>query len=148
MAIISEDAVKLVKEFEGLRLRSYPDENGYPTIGYGHKILPGEKFDEPITEQQASELLIQDMQSAANHVDKTCGALLTGNQFDACVSLAYNIGNGAFSSSSVLNFIKARDFAKAAESFLLWNKITVGIAKVESQGLTNRRVKEKAHFES
>jgi lysozyme len=67
---------------------------------------------------------------------------VTDNQFSACVSLSYNIGDGAFSRSSVLKYINAKDFANAAKSFALWNK---GVGKV-LPGLVKRRESEKQLF--
>ena len=57
------------------------------------------------------------------------------NQFDALVSLDYNIGVGNFKSSSVVKNLTAGDFAAAAQSFALWNKSGGQV----SQGLVNRR---------
>lgn len=57
------------------------------------------------------------------------------NQFDAMVSLDYNIGGGNFKNSSVVANINKGDFAAAAESFKLWNKSGGQVV----QGLVNRR---------
>ncbi|WP_158044351.1 pesticin C-terminus-like muramidase [Skermanella pratensis] len=64
------------------------------------------------------------------------------NQFDAMVSLDYNIGGGNFKNSSVVANINKGDFAAAAESFKLWNKSGGQVV----QGLVNRRNLEVALF--
>ena len=64
------------------------------------------------------------------------------NQFDAMVSLAYNIGVGAFSKSTLLKKVNAGDLAGAGEEFLRWNKAS----GKEVSGLTKRREREKQLF--
>jgi lysozyme len=146
MARIPPQLLSLLKEFEGLSLVPYDDQAGNPTIGWGHMILPGESFTK-ITEDEAHALLMSDTEHAANHVDRLVGPLLNDDQFSACVSLAFNIGTGGFSRSSVLRFIREEDFVRAGESFLLWNNITVDGVLVPSRGLTSRRARERAIFD-
>ena len=67
---------------------------------------------------------------------------LTQNQFDALVSLTYNIGTGAFEKSTLLKKLNTGDYQGAADQFTVWNK---GGGKV-LQGLVNRRAKEKEVF--
>ena len=64
---------------------------------------------------------------------------VTQSQFDAMVSLAYNIGAGAFLKSTLLKKVNAGDFAGAGEEFLRWNKA----GGKEVLGLTRRRRKRK-----
>jgi hypothetical protein len=67
---------------------------------------------------------------------------LTQNQFDALVSLVYNIGQTAFSNSTLLKKLNAKDYQGAADQFLRWNK---GGGKV-MKGLVRRREAERALF--
>ena len=67
---------------------------------------------------------------------------VTQSQFDAMVSLAYNIGAGAFLKSTLLKKVNAGDFAGAGEQFLRWNKA----GGKEVLGLTKRREREKQLF--
>ncbi len=78
-------------------LKIYRDSAGYPTIGYGHKILPGEDLSKGITKAQAEALLRQDVQHAVREVNVGLKAPASQNQFDALVSLAYNTGERASS---------------------------------------------------
>jgi lysozyme len=75
-------------------------------------------------------------------VEKAVSVKVTENQFSAMVSLCYNIGPGAFAKSSVVKHTNAGDTAKAASSFLLWNKA----GGKELPGLTRRREAEKKLF--
>lgn len=67
---------------------------------------------------------------------------LSQNQFDALVSLSYNIGMTAFKNSTLLRDLNAADYQKAADQFDVW--IYAKGKKV--QGLINRRAVEKARF--
>jgi lysozyme len=72
----------------------------------------------------------------------------TPNQFSAMVSLAYNIGMSRFSSSTVLSYYRAEDYANAAESFRLWSKGHVQGELVTVPGLLVRRRAESALYSS
>lgn len=135
--------LKLLKEFEGLRLKAYPDPatGGEPwTIGYGHTSaagLPLVKKGMAISEADAEEILKRDLADFEKVVPHG-----TQNQFDAMVSLCYNIGQGNFNKSSVKKHHIAGKFEQAAKSFLLWNKANGKVMK----GLTRRREAEKALY--
>lgn len=139
---ISPAGVKLIKEFEGLRLRAYKDIVGVWTIGYGHTrgVLPGET----ITKAEADVMLRRDLESFEAEVDDmlpVSGA--TQGQFDALVSLAYNVGVSALKRSTLMRLFKAGQIEEAAAQFARWNK--AGGRAVE--GLTRRRKAERALFE-
>jgi RHS repeat-associated protein len=107
------------------------------TIGYGHKILPGENFSNAITEAQAEALLSKDVQKAVNVVNGSLNHSPTQSQFDAMVSLAFNIGGGAFQSSTLVR--ELNHGGKIIEDyFTRWNKTGGSF----SQGLFNRREDE------
>src|SRR5690348_16631315 len=119
---ITDPALALIKQDEGLELDAYYDAVGVLTIGYGH-TGPDVTEDMLITEDQATELLRADLLRFEDAVDRfTAGCPTTDNQFSAMVSLTYNIGEGAFKGSSVLRFHRAGEFDHAADAFLLWNK--------------------------
>jgi lysozyme len=131
---------------EGEVDHAYLDEAHLPTIGIGHLIRPGEHFpSNGITHEQALQLLAQDLAPAESAVNAV-GVALMQNQFDACVSLAFNIGAGGFASSTVCARLKAGDFAGAADAFLMWDKISVEGRLVPSKGLLARRNAERALF--
>lgn len=110
------------------------------TIGYGHLIKPGEDFRSGITEQAATELLRDDIATAERAVRDNIMVPLTQNQYDALVSLAYNIGNGAFASSTVVQYINNSDFTSSKypsleSAWRAWNRTQGAV----SNGLINRR---------
>ena len=104
MMKINNDGLELIKLFEGLRLKSYICPAGVLTIGYGH--TGGDvKAGMIITEEEAEELLRQDLERFEEGVENLVEVELNENQFSALVSLAYNIGLGNFKRSTLLKLI-------------------------------------------
>ena len=137
----SADGIGLIKAFEGCRLTAYKCAAGVLTIGYGHTgadVAHGLT----ITQDEADQLLRDDLERFEVAVDRATNPVLSQNQFDACVALAFNIGAGAFTDSTLCKKINAGDFAGAAEQFTRWNKAN---GKVLS-GLVRRRAAERLLF--
>ena len=155
---LSPSGRRLIQGFEGLSLTAYPDPklakvggqwapNQRWSIGYGHQ-LPGGKVWEgtQISREQADAYFDQDVVSRELAV-----SLLTPDasqaQFDAMVSLAYNIGigdtsrrtDGGFATSTVQRLHNAGDFAGAADAFRLWRKAGGAVNPV----LVDRRERER-----
>lgn len=143
---ISDHGLELIKHFEGWVPHVYDDGAGIPTIGYGHALKPGEKFPNEITKEQGEELLRQDVAIAEKAVSELVTAYIHQHQFDALVSFVYNVGVGAFKSSTLLKKINEFDYLGAKAEFTRWNKATIKGKKVELAGLTKRRNKEAAMF--
>lgn len=141
----SQTALDLIKQFEGCILTAYLDQRGIPTIGYGH-IGPDVHIGLTWTQSQANMALVARVNAIANILNGCIVPILTQNQFDALVSLCYNIGQGSFRGSTLLRLLNQRDMAGAADQFLVWDKITVGGVKVLDQGLLNRRQAERELF--
>ena len=139
--IVSAAGEALVKEFEGLRLTAYPDpaSGGDPwTIGYG---ATGEGIHRGIvwTQAHADTRLSADLARFAMGVAAAIGpAPTTQNEFDAMVSLAFNIGKENFKESTLLRMHQDGDKAGAAGQFARWNRAD---GKVMA-GLTRRRAAE------
>jgi lysozyme len=131
-----------LQRWEGLELLAYNDGGGVFTIGYGHTkgVKPGDK----ITLEQAQAFLDEDLAEAETAVNKSVKVPLNQNQYDALVSLAYNIGAGAFLGSTALARLNARNYTGAAEALTWWNKDGKPLKVV--QGLVNRRAGEKELF--
>jgi lysozyme len=136
----SERGRKLIESFEGLKLTSYQDQRGIWTIGYGSTtdVWPNMT----ITQQEADDRLGIDLHNAEQAIYKNIQIPLNQNQFDALVSLVYNIGVGAFKKSTLLKLIDRADFQGAANQFLAWDK-TNGVI---NEGLVNRRSVERNLF--
>jgi lysozyme len=142
---INSAGLQLIKDSEGLKLQAYQDVAGIWTIGYGHTggVQPGMT----ITDDQASQFLMQDLADIENQIDSATSPVpTTDNQFAAMVSLGFNIGWGNFQTSSVLKFHLAGRTAQAAASFILWDKAHVDGELVEVPGLLARRQKESALY--
>ena len=115
------------------------------TIGIGTTVYPNGlkvKKGDKCTQEQALEYLQHDLKSFEKTVNDSVKVPLSQNQFDALVSLAYNIGSAAFKNSTLLKKLNAKDFTGAADQFLRWNK---GGGKV-LKGLVRRRDAERALF--
>lgn len=137
---ISPAGLDLIKSSEGCKLKAYRCPANVLTIGYGHTgpdVFEGQE----ISQADADTLLRLDVAKYENAVNKACPKI-SQPQFDACVSLCYNIGEGAFAKSSVARLHKAGKYAEAAQAFMLWNKA----AKKVSRGLTARRARESALY--
>ena len=114
----SPKGIALIKEFEGLRLKAYKCPGGVWTIGYGHTA--GVKPGMVISEAQAEEYLMADLIASEKYLNDLRLAI-NQNQFDALVSLIYNIGIGDFQKSTLLR--KARINANdnsIMDEFLRW----------------------------
>ena len=143
---ISSLGLELIKEFEGFSANAYLCPAKIPTIGYGNTFYSDGrkvKLGEQISKTDALELL----EKIANKdfADKIFSAIkvpVAQNQFDAMVSLAYNIGTGSFLKSTLLKKVNAGDFTGAGKEFLRWNKA----GGKEVLGLTKRREREKQLF--
>lgn len=133
-----EKGLNLIKKFEGFSDKKYICPAGKPTIGYGHVILPSEHFPSSITKEEAEILLKNDLVSREKSLNILIKVVITQNQFDALISLIYNIGIENFKQSTLLKFINDKLFDKIPEQFRRWKYIN----KVISKGLLNRREEE------
>ena len=142
---VSNKGVDLICEFEGKRLVAYDDGVGVWTIGFGTIKYPSGnrvKKGDTCTLEQAKEYMRHDLIEFEHAVNSSVKAPLNQNQFDALVSLAYNIGSSAFKSSTLVKKLNAGDYKGAADQFNVW----VNAGGKRMQGLVNRREKEKVLF--
>ena len=137
---ISENGLKLIEKFEGLRLTAYKAtrRDKYYTIGYGH-YGADVKQGMTISEAQAEAYLRQDVKEAENAVNKYAGYVWNQNEFDALVSFAYNIGSIDQLTNNGRRSIE-RISAKIPEY--------VYSGGVKLEGLVRRRAAEKALFDT
>lgn len=152
---ISKKAIDLIKAGEGLakkignnQVQAYPDpgSGGKPfTIGYGTTRIGGREVEpgQIITIQQAEQIFQEQItKDFLPGVKSSIRGLVTQSMIDACVSLAYNIGVGAFGRSSVCSNINRGDYQGAANSFSLFNKASGRVLP----GLVTRRREEAELF--
>jgi lysozyme len=146
--LLNPEAIKLIKEFEGLKLKPYLCSAGVPTIGYGSTFyLDGKKValqDPPITQQEANDLLDNTLQKIfIPGTLRACPVLIAHpNKLGAIVSFAYNLGVGRLQSSTLRRRINDQNWEEAANELLKWN---LNLGK-PSKGLIRRREAEKALF--
>ena len=134
---INDKGLALIKRFEGLRLEAYRCPAGVLTIGYG-STGPHVKRGMVITEEEAEALLRKDLERFEEGVGVIAGHA-TSDQFSAMVSLAFNIGLGAFATSTVVKRHKLGNHMGAANAFLMWKRAGGRIL----DGLIRRREAER-----
>ena len=133
-------SIELTKHFEGCRLTAYRDVAGVWTIGYGH--TKGVKAGQSITQEQADQFLIDDIQPVVDAINKYAKVELSQHQFDALVDFAFNLGINALLKSTLWNLVQNNKFAEANEQFVRWNHA----GGKEIPGLTKRRKLESILF--
>jgi lysozyme len=136
----SQTGLQLTESSEGCKLDAYLDGGGVPTIGFGH--TKGVYLGMTCSQLQAEAWLLEDVQHAVGTVNSLVKVPLTQNQFDALVDFVFNLGSGAFNSSTLLRKLNAGDYAGANAEFGRWNHDN---GKTVA-GLTRRRAAEAALF--
>lgn len=142
---ISSKGLELLMAREGVRTRAYRDSVGVLTIGVGHTSMAGApkvRLGMVITLDEAMSILRHDVVKYEDVVERHVKVRMTQYEFDALVSLCFNIGEGNFRKSSVVRFMNAGDKRTAANRFLAWNKAGGRVLK----GLVTRRNSERAQF--
>lgn len=132
-------SLKLIKKYEGLRLKAYKCPAGVQTIGYGTTFYPnGNKVQEGdvCTPAEAEAYL---KHYVDKHIKLPDG--LTTNQKAALLSLIYNIGQPAFDKSKLKLAILARDYQKIIQN---WDWVKAGGKQLK--GLAKRRAEELDYF--
>ncbi|NBH76232.1 lysozyme [Rodentibacter pneumotropicus] len=142
----SERGITHIIRDEGERLTAYQDVVGIWTIGVGHiGFVDGKPVAKgmTITQEKSREILKADLARFEKAINASVNVPLKQNQFDALVSLAFNIGEGAFRRSTLLRKLNAGDYNGASQQFLVWKNAGGRV----SQGLLNRRRREKVLFD-
>lgn len=101
---------------------NHANNHGFPTIGFGHLCSTADlvKYSKGLTREAGEVLFKHDLEPRIKFINDHVRVKLTQNQFDALVSLVFNIGKGAFGKSSVLRCLNQGDYANAASHFLDW----------------------------
>lgn len=137
----STDCYAFIKAAEQFRPTAYlPTKNDVWTLGWGH--TKGVRQGDTCTQPTAEAWLQQDVAGAANDVNNAVKVTINQHQFDALVSLTFNIGTGAFNGSTLLRKLNAGDVQGAAQQFAVWNKQAGRVLP----GLVTRRAAEAALF--
>ncbi len=140
---VTREGRELIEAFEGFSPTVYICPAGYPTVGYGHVVLPGEAFDRPLTQAEADDLLSRDLPRYEWAVCRLIGVPLSDPCYDALVSFTFNLGEGALQASTLRRLINAGHLEEAGPQFDRW--VMAGAQKLP--GLVRRRAAERAMWE-
>lgn len=151
---ISTNGLTFIAGWEQYAPRPYYDVGGRLTWGFGHLQKPGEHPPTFINRPDALALLHSDAAIMVKIANLNLKVTLNQNQFDAFVSLLFNVGPGVpkvkdgiivlrtGKPSTLLANINAGAFAAAAQQFLVWDKVGGSVVR----GLENRREAERKLF--
>jgi lysozyme len=118
---LSAEGLELIKRSEGFRSQLYLDVAGFPTIGYGHRIVAPESFPGGLSQPQAANLLARDVSAAELAVGCLVKVALTQGQFDALVDFCFNLGSGRLAGSTLLRVLNGGRYDDAVEQLLRWD---------------------------
>ena len=138
---ISQEGIDLIKHFEGCELESYRCSANVLTIGYGttKNVVEGMK----ISQHQAEELLMKDLEEFEEYVEDLIDVPLEQNQFDALVAWTYNLGPTNLKTSTLRKVLNKCAYDDVAEQIKSWNKANGKVLK----GLVRRRNAEAELFD-
>jgi len=150
---VSQQGVDLVKMFEGLHklkddgmVHSYRCPAGKWTISWGH--CKGVRSGMKVTMAQSEQFLLEDLEEHGKIVKKYVNVPLSQHQYNALVSFVFNLGGGAFRSSTLLKKLNKGLYDEVPEQLMRWNKARVDGKLTPLRGLTRRRAAEAAIFSS
>ncbi|MCS5421236.1 MULTISPECIES: lysozyme [Psychrilyobacter] len=142
---ISKQGIDLLKHFESYEMKAYTCPSGVWTIGWGFTQVNGKKVKEGdiMTLEVADIELVKQLRIYENVVKKAIMIKkINQNQYDALISLCYNIGGSSFRRSDIVKEVNSRNFIGACRIFNLWSKA----AEKRSKGLLRRRMSERNLF--
>lgn len=144
--MFSKEGIELTKDSEGFFPHPYFCPAGKATIGFGSCFYEDGTAvsidDPPITEEEATQLLHNTLVQYEEAVDRLVQVKLTQGQFDALVDFTYNVGIGAFKSSTLLKLLNKGNYDGACNELEKWTR---GGGRV-LPGLVKRRKKEQELF--
>lgn len=134
--MVSAAALVSIANFEGYEGKAYKDAVGIPTIGFGE--TKGVQMGQTTTPERALIRLLASADEHAKGMSRCIFVPLKQTEFDAYLSLTYNIGVGAFCKSTLVKKLNKEDYQGACQEILKWDKAG-GKALA---GLTKRRQEE------
>jgi lysozyme len=137
---VAASGIALVAYYEGYKPQAYVDPVGIVTVCYGHTATA--RLGQSFTQAQCDTMLRSDLAVAERAVKRRVLVDLGQPQFDALVSLTYNVGEGNFATSTLLRTLNKGDYCGAARQFPRWNRAGGRVLP----GLTKRRLAEQALF--
>lgn len=148
---VSQDCIALVKMFEGLHkikddglVHSYRCPAGKWTLGYG--ATKGIRSGMRCTKEEAEARLLEDLNEHGKIVKQLVNVPLSQGQYDSLTSFVFNLGGGAFKSSTLLKRLNLGHYDDCPEQIMRWNKARIDGKLQPLRGLTRRRAAEAAIF--
>ena len=138
---ISQEGIALIKKFEGCELKAYKCAAGVWTIGYGS--TKGVEEGNTITQEDADNLLLEEMHEYEGYINDMVTVDLQQNEFDSLVSWVFNLGPSNLSSSTLLSRINNKVWDDIPNQIKRWNKAGGQVR----QGLVRRREAEALLFQ-
>ena len=138
---ISAEGMALIKKFEGCELDSYRCSADVSTIGYGH--TKGVSDGDSCTQEEADQMLTEDLEEFEGYVEKLVTVDLEQNEFDALVAWTFNLGPTNLKNSTMLKELNAKNYKKVPSEMKRWNKAAGNVLK----GLIRRREAEALLFQ-
>ena len=127
---------------EGYSSKAYrPLPTDVPTIAYGTTVYPNGnpvKMGDVVTREQAMKYLKHDTQKFVNEMNKCIKVPVSQGEFEAYVSLTYNIGSGAFCKSTLVKKLNTYDYQGACNEIMKWSYFK----GKQLPGLLKRRTEE------
>lgn len=134
---LSATALVAIVLHEGYKDTAYiPVPGDVPTIGFG--TTSGVKLGDRTTPTKALQVAMKDVQTFEGALKECVKVPLSQNEYDAYVSLSYNIGSNAFCKSTLVKKLNQQQYIEACAEILKWDKFQ---GKPLS-GLTKRRQEE------
>lgn len=144
-AIMGSVGLSMLQAHEGLRLKTYIDPVGIPTVCYGH-TGPDVRMGQTYTPAQCEAILLRDLAIHRAGIERCIKTPLTPNQRDAVVSFAFNVGVPKACKSTLARKLNARDYIGAADEFPKWKFGEVRGRMIVLPGLVDRRRDERKLF--
>lgn len=138
--IPSDACLLLIADFEGFKSEAYRDPVGIVTIGFG--FTKGVQMGDVMSYEDALERLRSEAEGHWDGIKDSITKPLTQSMCDALTSFTYNVGVGAFNSSTLLRRLNRSDYKGAADELLRWDKAGGRVLR----GLTRRRKAERELF--
>lgn len=142
---ISEQGVDAIKKFEGCRTKAYQCSAGHWTIGVGHtgpEVCAGLVWEM----DRVNATFCRDILRFENAVRKMVAVKIDQGKYDALVSFALNLGEGALKGSTLLKKLNVGDIEGAAAEFPKWDNVRINGKLTPDAGLRRRRLAEQAMF--
>jgi lysozyme len=146
---ISENGLEFIKKQEGFVSCPYLDQVKKWTIGIGSTFyengMPVQEHDPCITPERAMELVHNYLKPVIQEIPKLVNKPLTQNQFDSLCSFIYNVGMGAFKSSTLLKKIQVNPKdSMIANEFEKWVR---GNGRVIGALVSRRKAEAALYFQ-